>query len=162
MAFGHALLQCQKSESRRVAIEGFFHADDLVALIERVHRKLGGVGPLRMELRRWGSRLAGSGSPFFLFESEEQMAGIVRIMQSGGASVANSHASNVRTVGKKEVTDRDIEFKLASDPYGLLNPGRFEADSAADHSPGSRLPTDSWLARRVLIETHAPHESAAI
>jgi hypothetical protein len=162
MAFGHALLQCQRSEPRRAAIEGFFHADDLAALIERVHRKLGGVGPMRMELRRWGSRLAGSGSPFFLFESEEQMAGIVRLMQSGGASVANSHASNVRTVGKKEVTDRDIEFKLASDPYGLLNPGRFEADSAADHAPGSRLPTDSWLARRVLIETHAPHESAAI
>jgi hypothetical protein len=158
MAFGHALLQCQKSEPRRVAIEGFFHAADLVALIERVHRK-----PWRSARCGWSCGAGAAGLP-----AAGHLSSCSRARSRwrdrapyavGGASVANSHASNVRTVGKKEVTDRDIKFKLASDPYGLLNPGRFEADSTADHAPGSRLPTDSWLARRRLIETHAPHEA---
>ena len=138
----------RKASRSRTAIEGFFHGDDLVELVERVHRKLNGIGPMRMELRRWGTRLGGSGSPYVLFESEEQLVRVARIMQSEGAGVANSHASNVRAVGKKEVTEQDIAFKRSCDPYGLLNPGRFEADSAEDEDLGSNLPVSAWVAQR--------------
>jgi len=148
MAFGHALYQVQRSDPRRTAVEGFFHSDDIAGLVERVHRRLAGVGPMRMELRRWGDRLVGSGSPYIAFESEEQMAEIVRLMQAEGASVANSHTSTVRSVGKKDISDRDLAFKREMDPFGILNPGRFEADSAADDDSAPHLPTDSWLARR--------------
>ena len=105
----------------------------------------------RLELRRWGAKLAGSGSPYVLFESEEQLIRVARIMQSEGAGVANSHASNVRAVGKKEVTEQDIAFKRSCDPYGLLNPGRFEVDSAEDENAGSDLPIDAWVAQRVVV-----------
>lgn len=149
MAFGHALAQIQKTEPDRTAIEGFFHTDDLVDLVERVHRKLDGVGPLRLELRRWGSRLAGSGSPYVNFESEAQLQRIAELMQSEGAGVANSHASSVRAVGKKDVTEEDVAFKRMCDPFGLLNPGRFETDEAADEDVGADLPVSSWVARRV-------------
>lgn len=151
MAFGHALAQVQKTEPKRTAIEGFFHGDDIVGLVERVHRKLDGIGPMRLELRRWGTRLGGSGSPYVLFESEEQLIRVARIMQSEGAGVANSHASNVRAVGKKDVTEQDIAFKRSSDPYGLLNPGRFEADSAEDEDLGSNLPVSAWVAQRGAV-----------
>ena len=148
MAFGHALAQIQKTEPDRTAIEGFFHSDDIVDLVERVHRKLDGIGPLRLELRRWGNRLAGSGSPYVRFESEAQLARVARIMQSEGAGVANPHTSSVRSVGKKDVTEQDIAFKRSCDPYGLLNPGRFEVESGADDVSGAALPTDAWVARR--------------
>ena len=148
MAFGHALAQIQKTEPDRTAIEGFFHTDDLVDLVGRVHHKLNGVGPLRLELRRWGNRLAGSGSPYVRFENEAQLERVAQIMQSEGAGVANSHASSVRGVGKKDVTAEDIAFKRMCDPYGLLNPGRFELDDADDDRSGASLPVDAWVARR--------------
>ena len=67
-----------------------------------------------------------------------------RAFESAGAVVSNSHTSNVRSVGKKEIGERDIAFKRSVDPYGLLNPGRFEADSRADERFRLELLTDSW------------------
>ena len=125
-------------------LEGFFKAPDLVGLIERVHAKVGHYGPMRCELIRIGGELVGTGSPYFVYESPEQMAELVRLMQEAGAIVSNSHTSNVRSVGKKEITPRDLAFKREVDPYGLLNPGRFEATSEADAMVGHVLPTDSW------------------
>jgi hypothetical protein len=151
MAFGHALAQIQRTDNRYTAIEGFFHDDDIAGLVERVHDKLKGVGPMRLELRRWGSKLAGSGSPYILFESEEQLTEIAAIMKAEGAGVANSHASNVRSVGKKDITEEDLAFKRASDPYNLLNPGRFELDSSADVGGGFDLAIDNWFVRRTAV-----------
>ncbi|MGE0255764.1 MAG: FAD-binding oxidoreductase [Alphaproteobacteria bacterium] len=146
-AFGHALWHVQKTDPRRAMIEGFLRAPDLTELIERVWRAVGGYGPMRMELVRAGGELCGTGSPYFVYESPEQMAALVRAMQAAGAHVSNSHTSNVRAVGKKEITSRDSAFKRAVDPYGLLNPGRFEADPDADATFALTLPTDAWHRR---------------
>jgi FAD/FMN-containing dehydrogenase len=146
--FGHALVQILKTDSRRAVLEGFFRDSvDLAGLIERVHDKVGRYGPMRVELVRISGELVGTGSPYFVYESPEQMAQIVREMQEGGAVVSNSHTSNVRAVGKKEIAERDLAFKRDVDPYGLLNPGRFEADSEDDASFRFKLPTDSWTRR---------------
>jgi hypothetical protein len=142
--FGHALVQIQKSQPRRAVLEGFFRGPDLLGLIGNIHAKVGHYGPMRVELVRIGGELVGSGSPYFLYESPEQMAELVRLMQEAGAVVSNSHTSNVRAVGKKEITPRDIAFKRSVDPHGLLNPGRFEADSDADATFEFSLPTDTW------------------
>lgn len=146
-AFGHALRQVQKREPDRTSVEGFFKSDDLAGLIARVHAKVDGAGPMRMELRRWGGQLVGSGSPYVRFESESQIAALVELMQAEGVSVANPHTSSVRAVGKKELTDRDLAFKREMDPHGLLNPGRFEVQDTADERFACTLPTNSWLFR---------------
>ncbi len=142
--FGHALYQIQKHEPDRTVLEGFFKSPDLAGLIERVHARVGHHGPMRMELLRIGGALVGGGSPYFLYESPEQMATLVREMQAAGAVVSNSHTSNVRAVGKKEITARDLAFKREVDPYGLLNPGRFELESEADERFSLELPTDAF------------------
>ena len=128
-------------------IEGFLRAPDLIGLIGRVYDAVGHYGPMRMELVRTGGELAGTGSPYFRFESREQMAAMVEEMQAAGAHVSNSHTSNVRAVGKKQVTERDSAFKRTVDPYGLLNPGRFEVDASADAAFALTLPTDAWHKR---------------
>jgi hypothetical protein len=112
-----------------------------------VHAAVGHHGPMRVELIRIGGELVGTGSPYFLYESPEQMAGIIREMQDAGAIVSNSHTSNVRLVGKKEITARDIAFKRSVDPFGLLNPGRFEVDDAQDAQFDYALPTNTWTER---------------
>ncbi len=125
-------------------LEGFFRGPDLVGLVAKVYEQVKQYGPMRLELMRLGGELVGTGSPYFSYESPEQMAELVRLMHSAGAVVSNSHTSNVRSVGKKEIGERDIAFKRSVDPYGLLNPGRFEADSRADERFRLELPTDSW------------------
>jgi len=147
--FGHALLQIRKSDPRRAGVEGFFRGPDLAAVIEKVYDAVGAEGPMRMELMRSEEGLIGSGSPYFVFESPEQMADLVQRMQAAGASVANSHTSNVRAVGKRPVRDADAVFKKQVDPYGLLNPGRFEADETSDARFKYELPTDRATARAV-------------
>lgn len=147
--FGHALVQIQKTQPRRAVLEGMFRAADLAGLIERVHAAVGHYGPMRVELVRIGGELVGTGAPYFLYESPEQMAGLVRLMQQAGAVVANSHTSNVRLVGKKEITPRDLAFKRAVDPLGLLNPGRFEADGSRDATFEFTLPTNDWTDRLI-------------
>jgi FAD/FMN-containing dehydrogenase len=147
--FGHALLQIRKSDPRRAGVEGFFRGPDLAAVIEKVYAAVGAEGPMRMELIRSEEGLIGSGSPYFVFENPEQMADLVQRMQDAGASVANSHTSNVRAVGKRPVRDADAAFKRQVDPFGLLNPGRFEAEETSDARFKYELPTDRATARAV-------------
>jgi FAD/FMN-containing dehydrogenase len=145
--FGHALFHIQRNEPARAGLEGFFRGTDLVAVIEQVHEQVKSYGPMRVELIRINGELVGTGSPYFIYESPGQMAELVRLMQAAGALVANSHTSNVRAVGKKEITARDVAFKRSVDPHALLNPGRFEADSVADERFELEIPTDSWERR---------------
>lgn len=145
-AFGHTTMQVKKTMPKLTEVEGFFRADDLAGLIMRVHAALGGIGPMRMEIRHWAGDLVGSGSPFIDFKDEAQVADVVRIMQAEGIKVANPHASNVRGVGKKEIGPREIALKREMDPRGLLNPGRFEVDGQ-DQVIDEHLPTDGWVSR---------------
>jgi hypothetical protein len=146
--FGHALFQIQKTEPDRSVLEGTFRDKDLVGLVKRVHDKVKHYGPMRMEILRTDGDVVGSGAPYFVYESPEQMATLVRLMQEGGAAVSNSHTSNVRAVGKKQITSREIAFKRQVDPHNLLNPGRFELDDTADEKFAIELPTDKWDGRK--------------
>jgi len=146
-SFGHMLYQIQRAHPGRAVIEGFFRGPDLPALVGRVHEAVKDYGPLRLELLRIGGELVGTGSPYFTYESPDQMAAMVTAMQGAGAIVSNSHSSNVRSVGKKRITARDLAFKREVDPFGLLNPGRFEADESLDAAYDIHLPTDSWHKR---------------
>lgn len=143
---GHALLQVQRTEPRRTSIEGFYSSSDLPGLIERVRTRLGNPGPFRLDMRRWAGKFVGNGSPLFIYENDEQMAGIVRNLQAEGVNVANSHTSSIKAVGKKEPSDRDVSFKRSMDPYNLLNPGRFdlEEEGAGDNKT---LPAVGWVKR---------------
>ena len=147
-AFGHTTLQAQKTRPDITEVEGFFNAPDLPGLIEKVHARIRNTGPMRMEIRRWGADLVGSGSSFVTFTDEAAVNEVVEAMRSLGLKVANPHASNVRGVGKKEIGLREIAFKRAVDPKGLLNPGRFEADASRDRVIDRHLATDGWLAHQ--------------
>ncbi len=146
--FGHALVQIQKTQPRRaVLVKASFRAPDLAGLIERVHGAVGHYGLMRVELVRIGGELVGTGSPYFLYESPEQMAELVRLMQEAGAVVSNSHTSNVRLVGKKEITARDLAFKREVDPHGLNEPRPLRGGRCGGRQVRLALPTDAWTER---------------
>ena len=90
------------------------------------------------------------GSPFIIYENDEQMVGLVEMMQAHGASIANNHASGVREVGIKQLDERDVAFKASMDPYGLLNPGKLDFEIDPPAISKSKLPTRGWNFRRVV------------
>ncbi|MFV0243517.1 MAG: FAD-binding oxidoreductase [Qingshengfaniella sp.] len=146
-AFGHTTLQAQKTRPDITEVEALFNAPDLAGLIAATHDKISHTGPMRIEVRRWGGDLVASGSSFISFTDEAAVNAVVETMRALGLKVANPHASNVRGVGKKEIGPREMAFKRAVDPKGLLNRGRFEADAHDDTIVDRHLATDGWLMR---------------
>ncbi len=146
-AFGHALRQIQKHQPRYTVLQGMFPPQGLEASVARLQAAMRGVGPLRFEIFYSQGQLVGMGSPYVLFESEAQLAGLVDQLQAIGMNVANSHTTGVRAVGIKAIDERDAAFKRAMDPHGLLNPGKLgleEKESAAV----TTLATKGWATKR--------------
>jgi FAD/FMN-containing dehydrogenase len=126
-AFGHGQLHIQKSEPRYTCLQGALRGDDLVAAFARVHRHFGPSMPFKLEIVRGEGEVAGTGSPFFLYQDEAHMARLAATMESEGMHVANTHTTGVREVGIKRLGERDEAFRRIMDPHDLLNPGKRSA-----------------------------------
>ena len=131
-AFGHALLQVRRTEPRRTAVQGTFRSDDLIGLIECVHRRIAAQGPLRMEIIRSRSRLAGSGGVYITFEDEAQIRALTQLLIEEGVEVHDVHSVSVtgHLRGRSSVAG-SAALKRAMDPFGLLNPGKWEPDTSS-------------------------------
>jgi FAD/FMN-containing dehydrogenase len=128
-AFGHALQQMRRSDPSRAAVQGTFHGDDLVGLIERVHRRIAGQGPLRMELTRSRGRLTGGGGVFITYKNDEQIRALTQLLVEEGVEVNDVHSVSVtRHLRGRSSVDASAALKRTMDPYGLLNPGKWETD----------------------------------
>jgi len=141
-AYGHGLKQIQKTNPVYTGLQGMFPATDLLGSLQRTHDRVAGSMPIRVEVFWSNGAVVAMGSPLILYESQDQMSGIVLAMQADGISVANSHTTGVREVGIKLITERDAAFKASMDPHNLLNPGKIDFSSSA--SLVKSLPTSGW------------------
>ncbi len=149
-AFGHGLLQVQKTNPKYTALQGLFPSERLFEAIDRVHGRFAGQMPMRLEMMWSQGEIVAMGSPFIVFESTEQMAGLVEVLQAEGVSVANNHATGVREVGIKQIDERDVAFKASMDPYNLLNPGKLDFAIETSATGKSSLPTVGWNFRKAV------------
>ncbi len=147
-SWGHSLLHVQKTEPQRTGVMGLFPGDDLLAAIFRVHAAFAGAAPLRLELERSEGLVGALGSPALFYENDGQMAAMVRTLTECGVQVANSHSFNVKGVGVKQFSARDVAFKREMDPHNLLNPGKLSFELDEDTAIGGRLPTGGWSFRK--------------
>lgn len=142
-AWGHTLLNVQRSQRERTGVLGLFSGEDVAGMIRRVRERTAGQDmPLRLEFERFEGRPAALGSPIPRFAGQEGMAAMVRLLEEEGVMVANSHAVGVKAVGMKRITARDVAFKREMDPAGLLNPGKL--DFTAGEDAGAALGTSGW------------------
>ena len=136
-AFGHALQQMRCSEPDRAAVQGTFRGDDLVGVVERVHRRIAGQGPLRMELTRNGGRLTGGGGVFIKYKDEAQIRALSQLLIEEGVEVNDIHTISVeRHRRSRYAGDDSAAFKRDMDPYDLLNPGKSQADAVLEPMEG--------------------------
>jgi hypothetical protein len=148
-AYGHGLRQVQRSNSKYTGLQGLFGGDDVPGMVARVHKRFGGPMPMRLEIFHSDGSVVGMGSPYFLYESDGQVAEVVDFMQAEGVQVANNHANTVRDVGIKVIDHRDAAFKASMDPHGLLNPGKLDFDDDAPESTPHALATQGWNFKKV-------------
>lgn len=146
-AFGHARLHATRADPNVVANIGVFPHQDLVGSIERVWKKLRHMGPFHFDMKRLDGHLTMQGSPLFTFVDAAQLGRVIEAMQEEGVQSANTHTMHVRENGMKPITDRELAFKKAMDPLGLLNPGKFSADELEAPNEGAALPTTGFSFR---------------
>jgi hypothetical protein len=145
--FGHALLQIRKTEPNRAAVQGTFRADDLAGFIAKVHRRIAGQGPLRMEITRSHGRLVGGGGVFIPYRDDEQIRELTRLLIEEGVEVNDVHSVSVsRHLAGRQSAGGSAALKKSMDPYGLLNPGKWETDAAALATVESSSPSAETLA----------------
>ncbi|NKF24628.1 FAD-binding oxidoreductase [Solimonas marina] len=147
--WGHARLKVNRERRDIVNNIGLYLDPDAVAAVARSHRRFRELGGLHLEVKRYAGRLAFQGSPYYGYVDDAQVADVIRGMTEDGAMVANNHTFFVKDNGMKHVEARDAEFKQRMDPYGLMNPGKFDVGGgAAGHSSGVELPTTGWQYER--------------
>lgn len=139
--YGHSLMQVQKKDMKFTSVQTMFGGDDLRGQLLGLHPEFAGTMPFRLEFQKSQGKLVAVGSPLFLYESEAQMADVVRRVQASGAHVANSHTTSIRNVGMKTLTQADLDFTRAMDPHGLLNPGKVDL---ADETLATELDVSGW------------------
>lgn len=135
-AFGHALQQMRRSEPNRAAVQGTFGVGhDLVGQVERVHRRIAGAGPLRMEITRSRGHLRGGAGVFMIYKDDKQIRAMTQLLIEEGVEVSDVHSVSVTSHLRSSLVDGSAALKKTLDPYGLLNPGKFEVDAAELDTP---------------------------
>jgi hypothetical protein len=146
-AWGHSMLQINKERPELVGNSGLYVDPAALAGVERSLHRFADVGGLHFEIKRFNGRIAFQGSPLYAYESEEQIADIMRGMAADGAMVANDHTFLGRRNGVIAALEGDAAFKRRMDPFGVMNPGKSASDElpdAAEAGAGAALPTTGW------------------
>jgi hypothetical protein len=99
---------------------------DLAAL-ERMQRLFGDEVPLHCEMIRSSGKPTFAGLPLVRFTTEERLREIIRIHEDNGCAVFNPHVYTLEEGGMKRTDRIQLDFKHATDPKGLLNPGKMIA-----------------------------------
>jgi hypothetical protein len=123
-AYGHALLEVQRSEPRRAGVAGFFPAHRLLGDIRRVHARFGSAAPLSLEFERRDGRLCALGSPLPALEDETGLIALRVGLMAEGITVTRGTVTGPAALGVTQLGPRDRAFKREMDPHALLNPGR--------------------------------------
>jgi len=143
--WGHARLHVNKTHPEIVNNIGLYLDPDLLACVERSHRRFQGLGGMHLEAKRYDGRIAFQGSPYYAYADEAQVAAVMKGMSEDGAMVANNHTFFVKENGMKTVDERVLAFKRRMDPHGLMNPGKMDVDGATEkQGSGVGLPTTGW------------------
>jgi len=144
-SWGHTRLHVNKEDPSIVAVIGLFASNDPVGDIAKSHRRFAHLPGMHFEVKRIDHRLSFQGSPYFRYESDEQLAEVMRGMAEDGAMIANAHTFLVKEGGMKSVGEADIAFKRRMDPFDLMNPGKLSLGGGEKSgSAGAALPSEGW------------------
>ncbi|WP_431283318.1 FAD-binding oxidoreductase [Humitalea sp. 24SJ18S-53] len=135
-SWNHTTLQALKTDKSITYLQTLFPAPDHLALVAKMEAIFGDEVPIHLEFVRFGGAVCCFGLQLVRFTTEERLAEIIAIHEAAGAPIFNPHTFTLEEGGMKRVDARQLEFKRAADPKGLLNPGKMIAWDDPDWQPG--------------------------
>jgi FAD/FMN-containing dehydrogenase len=134
--WGHTTLQVLKDDPSVTYLIAIFRGSDPLEQVRAVHEKYRGQVHLHLELKRINGQMAVEGLPVFRYESREQVERIAHQWEEMGVKIANPHTYFLQNGGMHKIDEAQIDFKKATDPHGLMNPGKVAGLDEIDGAPG--------------------------
>ncbi len=134
--WGHTTLQALNDDPGLTYLIAIFRGADPLEQVRQVHQKYGDTVFLHLELKRINGQMAVEGLPVFRFENRAQVERIAREWEDLGVKIANPHTYFLQNGGMHKIDQAQIAFKSASDPHGLMNPGKIAGLDEIDGAPG--------------------------
>jgi FAD/FMN-containing dehydrogenase len=134
--WGHTTLHVLKDVPATTYLIAIFGGADPLGQVRTIDAKYGATVPLHLELKRINGVLVVEGLPLFSFESKQQVETLAHEWEELGVKIANPHTYFLQNGGMHKIDAAQIAFKHATDPHGLMNPGKVAGLDEINGAPG--------------------------
>jgi FAD/FMN-containing dehydrogenase len=144
--WGHTTLQVLRDEPAATYFISIFGGADPLAQVELIDRKHAHEAPLHLELKRINGRMALEGIPVIRYTGRDQLKRLYEAFEADGVRIANGHTYFLQNGGMKTIDAAQIAFKRATDPHGLMNPGKIAGvdEIAGAEGGAAALKASGW------------------
>ncbi|MEZ5923297.1 MAG: FAD-binding oxidoreductase [Hyphomicrobiaceae bacterium] len=124
LCWNHTTLRALRVDPAITYLQIGYPANDPIAAIERIGRRLGEEVPGHVEFRRTGRGTAISGLPLVRFTTAARLDEIIAFHEAEGCINWSAHHCTLEEGGGHQLDVAKLAFKRQVDPKGLLNPGK--------------------------------------
>ena len=134
--WGHTTMRVLEHQPDVTYLICIFGGADPLEQVREVHERFGAEAPLHLEYKRLNGQLVVEGIPVFRYTGPEQIDKLSAQFQALGVRIANVHTYFLQNGGMHLVDQAQINFKRATDPFNLMNPGKIAGFDEIDGAPG--------------------------
>lgn len=134
--WGHTTLQVLNDDPTVTYLICIFRGSDPLEQVRMIHERFGAEAPLHLELKRINGQMAVEGIPVIRYTGQEQIERLSQAFEDLGVKIANPHTYFLQNGGMHKIDAAQIDFKRATDPHGLMNPGKIAGYDQIEGAPG--------------------------
>ena len=134
--WGHTTMRVLEHHPDVTYLICIFGGADPLEQVREVHERFGAEAPLHLEYKRLNGQLVVEGIPVFRYTGPAQIDKLSAQFQALGVRIANVHTYFLQNGGMHLVDEAQINFKRATDPFNLMNPGKIAGFDQIDGAPG--------------------------
>jgi len=138
LSWNHTTLHALRIDPTITYLQVLYPPPAHVEHIEQMYRQFGEEVMIHLEFVRFDGQIACFGLPIVRFTTENRLDEIIRYHEDHGCPIFNPHAFTLEEGGMKQVDRTQLAFKRATDPQGLLNPGKMIGWENPDYAGMSR------------------------
>lgn len=145
--WNHTTLQVLKVDKSMTYLQSAFPDTDTLAHVDKMRTMFGDEVMMHVEFVRDRGRTTCRGLQVVRFSTAARLAEIIAIHEAQGCMIFNPHTFVLEDGGRKITDPEQLAFKRATDPLGLMNPGKMRGwdEMATDpHAP-------TCLQRRTML-----------
>lgn len=123
-AWNHTTLQILKIDRSITYLQALFPPGRNLELVDRMVKMFPDEVLMHAEMIRWGGKVTNVALQVVRYTTPERLYEIIRAHEENGVSIADPHTYVLENGGMKTVDGPQLQFKLQTDPHGLMNPGK--------------------------------------